>query len=86
MTNNELEIVEEILEGKISTNPNRFESANGIVFTLNQEYDSPEIREYFNSRGVEYHELNDGSFYTETVMTGVEFVNLQYVQEYIQIA
>lgn len=86
MNNTELDIIERILEGKISTNPNRFEEANGIIFTINQEFDNAEIREYFNNRGVEYHALNDGSFYTETVMSGSEFVKLEYVSWYKQIA
>lgn len=85
MDSKTLNTVEEILKGKISKNPNRFEEANGIVFTMNQK-DSEEIYEYFNSRGVEYHDLKDGSFYTETIMSVVEFSNLKYVAKYHKVA
>lgn len=85
MKSKELEIVEKKLEGKISKNPNRFESANGIIFKLNQD-NSLEINEYFNSMGIEYYDWDDGMYYTETIMTGVEFSKLKYVSEYLQIA
>lgn len=85
MKSKELEIVEKKLDGKISKNPNRFESANGIIFKLNQD-NSLEINEYFNSMGIEYYDWDDGMYYTETIMTGVEFSKLKYVSEYLQIA
>lgn len=72
-----LEAVEEILEGKISKNPKRFECANGVVFTVNNM--NEEVEEYFSSRGVEFYQLGNGIFYTETIMSISEFSQLDYI-------
>jgi hypothetical protein len=79
-----LEVVEKMLEGKISKNPNRFQEANGIVFYVGEMTD--EAKSYFSARGVEFHHLNDGIYYTETVMSLPEFAQLDYVLQARQIA
>jgi hypothetical protein len=77
MRNLDINIVEEMLEGKISKNLNRFECANGIVFSVNNMND--QVKEYFADRGIEHHELVSGIYYTETIMTAAEFSNLDHV-------
>jgi hypothetical protein len=84
MKNIDLVTVEEILKGRISKNPNRFEEANGIVFSVNEMSD--EIEDDFLSRGVEIYKLVNGIYYTETVMSTGEFSNLDYVMDYKVIA
>lgn len=84
MKNLEIKTVEEILKGKISNNPNRFEEANGIVFSVNNMND--ELEAYFSSRGIEIHELCNGIFYTETVMSVSEFEQLDYILHIKQVA
>ncbi|HWO74425.1 MULTISPECIES: hypothetical protein [Bacillus] len=80
----DLKTIEEILRGKISTNPKRFECANGIVFSLNNR--SGNALDYLSSRGIEIHELVKGIYYTETVMTVIEFEGLDCISHVIQIA
>jgi hypothetical protein len=80
----DLKTIEEILRGKVSTNPKRFECANGIVFSLNNINDN--VLDYLSSRGIEIHELDKGIYYTETVMTAMEFEGLDYISHVIQIA
>ncbi|MDH6674380.1 hypothetical protein M2277_005072 [Paenibacillus sp. LBL] len=79
-----IEVIEEMLKGRISTNPNRFEEANGIVFSVNET--TQEVLEYFESRGIELYELVKDIFYTETIMTVSEFENLKYVMHVKHIA
>lgn len=76
--------VEEMLEGKISKNPNRFEEANGIVFSVNNMDEN--VMNYLSMRGIEFHELVNGIYYTETVMSVVEFGNLDYILYTLKIA
>jgi hypothetical protein len=84
MKNLDLTTVEEMLKGRISKNPNRFEEANGIVFSVNEM--TEEIEEYFNGHGVEFYKLVNGIYYTETVMSVGEFSNLNHLLHYKQIA
>jgi CRISPR/Cas system-associated endonuclease Cas3-HD len=79
-----IEVVEEILNGKISTNPSRFEEANGIVFSVHDM--SEPMADYFRPRGVEFHELVSGIYYTETVMSFAEFVQLAPIMHAKQVA
>jgi hypothetical protein len=84
MKNLDITVVEEMLKGRISKNPNRFEEANGIVFSVNEM--NEEIEDYFNYRGIEIYKLVNGIYYTETVMSTAEFSNLDYLLHYKQIA
>lgn len=84
MKNINLSVVEEILKGRISKNPNRFEEANGIVFSVNEI--TEEIEDYFYYRGIEIYKLVEGIYYTETILSAGEFSNLDYVMDYKQIA
>lgn len=84
MRNLDITVVEEMLKGRISNNPNRFECANGIVFSVNEM--NEEIEDYFNYRGVEIYKLVNGIYYTETVMSTAEFGNLDHLLHYKQIA
>jgi hypothetical protein len=77
MKNLDIKAVEEILKGRISKNPNRFEEANGIVFSVNNMTD--ELEEYFNGYGIEFYELCSGIYYTETIMTVSEFEQLDHI-------
>lgn len=79
-----LQTVEEILKGKISKNPNRFNCANGIVFSVNKMTD--DIHSYFSERGIEINELVSGIYYTETVMSVAEFEQLDHVMNAKHIA
>lgn len=79
-----LQVIETMLEGRISKNPRRFDSANGIVFEINREDDFYE--EYFRAHGVELYHLNRNVFYTETVMSISEFDQLLYVENAYQVA
>lgn len=80
----DLKAVEKILDGKISKNPHRFEAANGLLFSL--EFINKDTIDYFLSRGVEFHKVADGVFYTETVMSIPEFERLDNVFNVISIA
>jgi hypothetical protein len=84
MKNLNITVVEELLEGKISNNPDRFDCANGIVFSVNEM--NEDIADYFNCYGVEFHELVNGIYYTETIMTVSEFSDLKYINNYKRIA
>jgi hypothetical protein len=77
-------VVEEMLQGKISNNPNRFEAANGVMFAVNKM--TEEVASYFSAMGVEYHELVKDIFYTETVMSTAEFSQLDYVMNIKHLA
>lgn len=79
-----IEVIEEMLKGRISSNPSRFEEANGIAFSVNET--TQEVLEYFESRGIELYELVKDIFYTETIMTVSEFENLKYVMHVKHIA
>ncbi|MGG3471501.1 hypothetical protein ABES02_29055 [Neobacillus pocheonensis] len=68
----------------ISKNSKRFEEANGIIFTVNEMTD--EIKEYFDGRGIEFHELINGIYYTETVMSMTEFKQLENIIQIKHIA
>jgi hypothetical protein len=84
MKNLDIAVVEEMLKGRISKNPNRFEEANGIVFSVNEM--TEEIEDYFNYRGIEIYKLVNGIYYTETIMSTGEFSNLDHLIHYKQIA
>lgn len=70
--------IEKQLEGKISSNRNRFEEVNGVVFSL--EHIDPYVTGYFAERGIEIHELENGLYYSETVMGVADFEDLDYVK------
>lgn len=79
-----LEDVEYILGNAISRNESRFDSANGIVFSVDDM--NPDIEEYFNSYGIEIHHLQYDIYYTETIMSVSEFAQMDHVVEYQQVA
>lgn len=74
-----LSLIENYLEGRLSKNPKRFEEANGIVFAVDTKYDATTLHDYFLQRGIEFHSLDDGFYYTETIMSLVEFEYLEPV-------
>jgi hypothetical protein len=84
MKNLDLVTVEEMLKGRISKNPNRFEEANGIVFSVNEM--TEEMEDYFYNRGIEFYTLVSGIYYTETILSATEFGSLDNVMDYKQIA
>lgn len=84
MRNLDITAVEEMLKGRISKNPNRFEEANGIVFSVNEM--TEEIEDYFRYRGIEIYKLVNGIYYTETIMSVGEFSNLDHLLHYKKIA
>lgn len=79
-----LQVVEEILEGQISTNPHRFEAANGIVFSVNVM--DEEVMDYLAGHGVEWYKLVSGIYYTETIMSIPEFEQLDYILYVLPVA
>lgn len=80
----ELDLVESILKNNISSNKDRFDSVNGIAFV--SDLSVPDIFSFFRDYGIEVNDLGNGIFYTETVMTSVEFSNLDHVKDYIVLA
>lgn len=76
--------IETILKGQISTNPRRFEYANGIVFTANCSLE--EMHEFLCERGVEFSTLEPNFYYTETIMSAVEFSLLDVIDEIHKVA
>lgn len=79
MKNMALSTIETTLKGQISTNPRRFKTANGIVFTSRCSLD--EMHEDLCGRGVEFLSLEPNLYYTETIMSVVEFSQLEVVAE-----